>query len=397
MLDQDMTFTTQIYIRTNALPSLAGISKMSEPWLEYDLDQGMEPALMHMSGTKFLCAYRGDRDDCWACILTVNPADWSVSASGFLEYDTKQGVTPVLGKIDDTNFLCSYQGDRGDGFSCILYEWPAGSGTLEVGPKLEFDTADCMDPAMCKIVTKEDNRYFLCAYTASYEVRVIVLRAKIVPFVMMVLDTEPTGITFAGAFSPTPSLAKIDDTHYLCVYQGQNGGVHGGAVILTVNPADWTITPGTHFDFLGESASRLELAQIDGTHYLCTYETSNDGRATVLTVNPADWTITKNPGPDFFIDSMSTSTHALCQIDSTNFICAYPVLSTGGGSAVVLTVNTSDWSLSKNTLFVFEPTSCLTTSLGLVDTGHYLCAYRGVDTDGFAGILELGMGEAILP
>ncbi|MCP4259870.1 MAG: hypothetical protein GY774_20515, partial [Planctomycetes bacterium] len=395
-LDQDMAFSTQAYIRTNALPAPFGdISKISEPWMEYDTDQGMEPALVHMSGKKYLCAYRGDRDDGWACIITVNPADWSVSASGFLEYDTKQGVTPALGKIDDTNFLCAYQGDRGDGWACILYEWPAGSGILEAGPQIEFDTTDCMDPTMCKIITQGDDHYFLCAYAASYEVHVVVLNATIVP--LMKLDTPGTGASFTGAFSPTPALTKIDDTHYLCVYQDQSGGVHGGAVVLTVNnPVDGNINIGTHFNFFGESAGRLELAKIDNMHYLCIYEASNDGRATVLTVNPADWTVTKDPGPDFFIDLMSISTYAICQVDSTNFICAYPALSIGGGAAGVLTVNTGDWSISKGTPCTFEPTSCLTTAICQIDTGHYLCAYCGVDADGFVGVLELSSGS-ILP
>jgi hypothetical protein len=390
---QDMTFSTQAYIRTNALPAVGGsITKVSEPWLEFDIKQGMEPALVHMSGNKFLCAYRGDRDDGWACVLIVNPADWSVSAGEFFEYNVKSGITPTLVKISDSHALCAYQGDRGDGWARLFFEWPVGSGTFAAGVELEFDTADCIDPSMCNIITQGDDHYLLCAYAASYEVRTVVLKTRIND-IMMSLGAPGAVATFGAAFSPTPALAKIDDTHYLCVYQSQNGGIHGGAVVLTIdNPVSGDINVGTHFDFLGESAGRLELLKIDDTHYLCTYETSNDGRATVLTVNTSTWTVTKDPGPDFFIDLMSTSTHALCQIDSTSFLCAYPALSTGGGTAVVLTVNAGDFSISKGTPCTFESTSCLTTALCQIDAGHYLCAYRGVDGDGFVGVLELSGG-----
>jgi hypothetical protein len=397
-LDQDMNFTTQAYIRTNTLPAAGGdISKMSEPWLEFDLTAAVESALVHKSGTKFLCAYRGNRDDGFACFLTVNPADWSVSSGAPLEYDTKSGVQPALGKIDDGNFLCAYQGDRGDGFACILYEWPAGSGILEVGPKLEFDTADCMFPALSHIYTQGDDHYFLCVWTASNEARAIVLRATIIPFVMMQLATEGIGSTFPAAFVPRATLAKIDDTHYLCGYDGENGNAHPAAVVLTVNPADWSITPGTHFDFLGAVGDTLELGKVDDTHYLCSYWSDGDGLATVLTVNPADWTITKTPGPDLFIDLMGTINHPLCRIDNMNFLSAYPASETGGGRAVVLTVNTGDWSISKNTFLDFEPTNSVEPSLCQIDPAHYLCAYSGVDSDGFAGVLELGTGEGILP
>ncbi|MHC4625087.1 MAG: PilW family protein, partial [Planctomycetota bacterium] len=151
-VDQDMTFTTQAYIRTNALPAAGGgISKKSAPWPEFDPVTGQYPALAKISDTEYLCAYRGDGYDGWACIVTVNPADWSVSAATFLEYDTKDVQTPALAKIDDTHLLCAYVGDKTDGFACVLeYTGPA---TLSKRSSLEFYTADCSTPALCQIDT----------------------------------------------------------------------------------------------------------------------------------------------------------------------------------------------------------------------------------------------------
>ena len=385
-LGQDMTLATQAYIRSNTLPTAGGdITKMSDPWLEFDAVQGREPALVHMSGIKYLCVYRGDSDDGWACVLTVNPDDWSVTASGFLEYDTKQGITPVLAKIDETHFLCVYQGDRGDGWSHVLYE--TTPGVITDGPPKEFDTADCTTPALCQI----DTAHYLCTYAdmdTGYTVKSVVLTVDTGSWSI----SNGTSTTFSGSYSPAPTLVKIDDTHYLCAYEGQTGSVHGAAVVLTVNPADWTITPGAHFDFHGETADAMELVKIDNTHYLCTYWAgSNEGRATVLTVNPNDWTVTKDIGPDFFLDLLTTGNHQLSQIDSTNFLCAYPAFTTGG-TAVVLTVNTGDWSVSKKTPTTFESVSCQQPALSQIDAEHYLCAYVGPGSDGFAGVLELSAG-----
>ncbi len=203
-----------------------------------------------------------------------------------------------------------------------------------------------------------------------------------------------TSTSFTGSFYSDPTLARIDDTHYLCAYEGQTGSEHGAAVVLTVNPADWTITPGMHFDFYGEAAGAPELAKIDDTHYLCTYWAgSNEGRATVLTVDPAYWTVTKNLGPDFFLDSMTSTYHQLSRIDGTNFLCAYPALvAERRGSAVVLTVNTGDWSVSKKTPAAFESVTCSQPALCQIDAEHYLCAYAGPGSDGFAGVLELSAG-----
>ncbi|MFB0555161.1 MAG: PilW family protein, partial [Phycisphaerae bacterium] len=398
-LDQDMTFSTQAYIRTNALPAVGGnISKLSEPWLEFDPIMGMQPALVHMSGTKYLCAYRGDRDDGWACILTVNPADWSVSAAGFLEYDTKSGITPALAKIDDTHFLCAYQGFQGDGFACILYEWPAGSGTLKKGPELEFDPSSGFIPALCQIDIQGDTSHYLCTYADAEipaSVHALVLNVTIIPGVMMDLTSGPS-ITFASALATQTALAKIDDTHYLCAYAGKNGSNHGAAVVLTINTSDWTITTETHYDFDGEVAEVPALAKIDDTHYLCAYQypyPSYEGHAVVLTVNPADWSISKEPISGIVIDSVAKDCE-LCQIDDTNFLCAYRDTNYDG-VAVVLTVNTSDWTVSKGMPLMFGATPHPGPALCQIDAGHYLCAHCSLDIDGFTGVI--GLSGGIMP
>jgi len=50
---------------------------------------------------------------------------------------------------------------------------------------------------------------------------------------MMELSSGPS-ISFGGGLTPFPALAKIDDTHYLCAYEGETGSDHGAAVVLTV-------------------------------------------------------------------------------------------------------------------------------------------------------------------
>jgi competence protein ComGC len=392
-LDRDMTFTTQAYIRTNALPAVGGsISKLSEPWLEFDPIMGMQPALVHMSGTKYLCAYRGDRDDGWACILTVNPADWSVSAAGFLEYDTKSGVTPALARIDDTNCLCAYQGDRGDGWACIIYE--ASPGVPEVGPKVEFDTADCIHPALSKINTQGDTHNYLCAYfDTTSSVRMVVLNATVIPFVMMDLTSGPT-TSFTCDLVCDPDLVKIDDTHHLCAYRGSN--LRHWAVVLTVDPATWTVATETPFEVAPSLyAYEPTLAKIDDTHYLYAFHSNiSQGCAVVLTVNTSDWTITKDTAYEYYQFSDAAGSLELCQIDSTSFLCAY-----GGGwedgLATVLTVNTGDWSLSHGAPFTFESGTCAEPALCQIDASHYLCAYAGLDDVGYVGVL--GISGGIMP
>jgi len=390
-LGRDMTIATQAYIRTNALPAPGGgISKLSVPWTEFDIINGQEPVLVNMIGTKYLCTYRGDRDDGWACNLTVNTTDWSIVATSFLEFDTKSGITPSVAGIKDSHALCAYQGDKGDGFACIIFE--KIPGTLQRSVPLEFDTADCIYPVLSKIYTQGYDHHFLCVYfNNASSIRTLVLTASITDTVMQLTDGPTT--SFTCDLVCQPALIRIDDTHHLCAYRGSN--LRHWAVILTVNPSDWTVSTETPFEVTPSLyAYEPALARIDDTHYLYAL-TSNIGQGcvAVITINTSNWTITKDTAYDYYQFSEAASNIELCQIDSTSFLCAY----TGGGSglATIFTINPGDWSMSHTAPFTFETSFCSEPVLFKVDDTHYLCAYAGLDNDGYVGVL--GLSGGIMP
>jgi len=393
---QDKGFSTWAYLRTNYQDDDTGgegwtISKPYEPWLEFDAVAGMEPALVQMTATKYLCAYRGDKDDGYACILTVDANNWSVSASGFLEYDTKNGVAPALARINDSHSLCAYTGDKADGWACMLYEWPEGSGTLEVGPQLEFDPDIGDFPALCHIVTQGDDHYYLCAYAnTGTAVQALVLHARYVPYVLMNLTA---GLAFPFDVGGTsPALSKIDDTHYLCGYTGTYQD--GWSIVLTVDTVDWTVCGETLFGCTeGTYALEPDLAKIDDTYYLYVFSTNIwEGCALIITVHPEDWTLSKDHAYSHYVfDSVGAADLELCQIDSTNFLCAYygpPNV----GLVTVLTVDTGDLSMSHQPAFTFEPDVCANPALCKIDASHYLCAYEGSAGLGYVGVLEVSSG-----
>ena len=385
-LGQDMTIATKAYIRTNALPTTGGgINKLSEPWLEFNTVNGQEPALAHKSGTDFWCVYRGDRDDGYLRPMTVRTTDWGVDAFTTLEYDTKQGITPALEKIDETNFLCAYRGDRGKGWACILFQ----DSSLQRAADLEFDTSNCMYPTLSKIYTQGIEHYFLCVWFDNSFVRMCVLVFFIDPGVLMHSVQGPTS-SFTCDLVCQPALIRIDDTHHLCAYRGSN--LRHWAVVLTVNPADISVSEEIPFEVTPSIyAYEPALARIDDTHYLYAL-TSNIGLgcAVVLTVNTSDWTISKAMADDYYQFSDAAGSIDLCQINSTSFLCAYTAGS--NGLVTVLTVNTSDWSMSHAAPFTFETNACSEPELCKIDDTHYLCAYAGLDDDGYVGVLELSGG-----
>ena len=206
--------------------------------------------------------------------------------------------------------------------------------------------------------------------------------------------------TFSGpllsADCDTPALIQIDSTHYLCAYAGIFQ--RGMAVVLSVNPADWSISKGTPFEYDNPTGSSAALIQIDTSHYLCTYRGfEDDGWAVVLSVNTVTWEITKETPFEF--DTEYGDTSALALVDPNNYLCAYTSYTgeVNEGWAVMLTVNTGTWGIAKGIPFKFDNDNGVTPALEPVDPNNYLCVYDGTGNNGWSVILKPGFGSLMMP
>ena len=195
--------------------------------------------------------------------------------------------------------------------------------------------------------------------------------------------TEGTGHQYESR-GLSPALAKIDDTHFLCNYRGAQ--TDGWACVLTVNPADWTITSGSFIefdDFLGDYHS---VAKIDDNHYLCTYREGVDFQAFVMTVESGTYALT-NETPISISSQQANCRADIRQIDTNHFLCLYS-MNSGDHRAVILVVNTSDWSVSTTgDIFVdtIESTGNVYASLESFDSENFVCLYgstRNVPSSG---------------
>ncbi len=246
------------------------------------------------------------------------------------EYNSSKGQTPAVIQIDSNHYLVACRGGSNDAWAYILYVDPS-DWTVSVLDSVEFDNQQCQDP----------------------------------------------------------TLAQIDSTHYLCVYEGQSND--GWACVLEVDTDTWHLDDVSSTEYISSKAEEPSVIQIDSTHFLITVKgPGNDGWAGVLSVDPQDWSVDLESTYEF--DSSAGKWSALAQIDSTHYLCAY----TGSGNdgwATILTVNTGNWSISKADTFEYDTSNGRCPALIRVDSGHYLCTYRGSGNDGFAKIIKVNTGS----
>jgi len=190
-------------------------------------------------------------------------------------------------------------------------------------------------------------------------------------------------------------LARIDDTHYLCAYTGD--GDDGWAVVLIVDPDTWEVTKGTPLEYDPIKGKEASLARIDGTHFICVYQGNNDwAYATVLTVNTVSDTVVQESVSLIENESDVTAGKkpAIVKINNNRFLLAYEGKDQDG-FAVVLTVDSDTWEISIATPLEFDTVKGKEADLIQIDSGHYLCAYAGDGDDGWAVILSPGTQEVL--
>jgi hypothetical protein len=141
-----------------------------------------------------------------------------------------------------------------------------------------------------------------------------------------------------------------------------------------------TEEPSSEFEYDTFNGEEPAFSQIDATNYLCAYAGPGpDGYAVILTVDTGNWTISK--GTAFVFDSVSCERPALARIDAANYLCAYTGAQ-GDGWAVILTVNTVTKTINKGTPFEFDADNCEIPALSRIDSDNFLCAYTGKAVSG---------------
>ncbi len=200
--------------------------------------------------------------------------------------------------------------------------------------------------------------------------------------------TAVSSVVFDSNFGMFPSLSKIDDRHYLCAYSGLSR--KGQAVVLTVDTATWAINKESVFVFDTVRGDTPALSRIDDENHLCVYEGNfKKGVAVVLTVDTGTWNISKQIPATFEVTRCTSP--AVSRIDSQHYILAYAGPSYRG-QGVVLNVASFPWSISILSRFEFDSDVGLFPDLEKIEDDRYLCVYEGANSDAWTNVFTVDPG-----
>jgi len=353
------------------------------PNVAFEFDQGSFNSLVKINDTHYLNAY-GSGGGGSAVVLEVNLSGDSnvTNVSVPFEFDTNSDQYNSLVKINDTHYLNTYAGVDSDGFAVVLEVNLSGDFSVtNVSIPFEFDAIQGTYNSLVKI----NNTHYLNTYTGEdLDGYAVVLEVN------MSGDFSVTNVSipfeFDVANSNSHSLVKINNTHYLNTYAGES--LDGLAVVLEVNLSGNFNVTNVSVPFVFETVQAIynSMVKINDTHYLNTYSGSgNDGFAVVLEVNlSGDFSVTKPSSLEF--DTTQAFFNSLVKINDTYYLNTFAGTD-NDGFAVVLEINFTDFTLTKLSSFEFDTSQGSSNSLVKINNTHYLNAYQGTGDNALLAIV----------
>ena len=352
---------------------------------------GTHQSIAQINLTHYLVVYSNDTKG-YAQVLIVDD-NYSISSGNSYAFD-EIGKYNSLIKINSTHYLNTYQGYDNDGYAVVL---TVNLTDLSITNHTHYEF--CNENTYWNAIEQINTTHYINVFYDSVNETNYAVILKVNLTDLTVSAESKTEIddshTFGSAGGYFNTITKIDDTHFLLVYSApiSMGSGPGQAVVLTVNTTDWSVTVGNEHEWTGGVMyDCFALAQINKTHYLGTYCLGTDGYAKVLIVNESNWNVTSQPYHKF--SDLFVIDNSLEKISKSHYLNTYGTASASyfNGYATVLTVDSSDLSISSGTEYRFDSRQTKYNSLIKIDTFHYLNAYSTEnDNNGTAVTLELSL------
>ncbi len=372
-LGRDQTFTAQFNLETNGIvPEIDIVVGGSQ--FRFDSVSGQTPAVIQIDDAHYLCTYTGDGNDGYAVVLTVDVDAGTITRGTPYEFDSDNGVSTALSKIDGTHYLCTYTGYQSDGWAIILTV-NTGTWTITEESSFEFDDKEANMTALARI----DDEHHLCSYRDWWgNCQAVVLTVNKSPWTI----TKETPLQYAGGTEPT--LLWVKNSSYLCAYKGS--GV-GKVMILTVNTGAWTISSSASWTFSSSGGGWPTLCRLDDTYYLCAYTISaNTGWVRILEVNPS-MTVVSTVGSAFEFGPGQGKWPVLAEINDESSIIAWDGVG-DTGVAAVLSVDIPTGTVTINGSRFDYDIKGLAPALAHVKSRVYLGVYQSIGDTGWAALFD---------
>jgi hypothetical protein len=377
------------WIQTVKIASDGTITSSPLDTLLFDGSWGREPSIQHINGAIYAVAYRGPGNDGYVKTVEIfDNGTITQSVIDSLEFDTSNGYDPILIPVFGDIYAIAYWGDYNDGLLRTVRIANNGTITNQVVDASEYSHFDCWEP---RIIHVSGDIYALAfrGHNSDGFIRTIEIRSD-GSINNSIIDT----LEFDTDFGFEPHIIHASGDVYAVAYSGTNW--HG--YIKTVEIASNGSIKDSVLDTLEFDVSygvRPDLIHVTGDYYAIAY---------------------RGPGDDGFVKTVTIDTMGQISdsiINSLEFDASfglYPDIFHVNGSVYAIAYTGSDWDGFVKTITIdnigqitggvidsleFDNSYGIEFSVLNVNGTVFAIAYAGPGYDGFVKTVSIAANGTI--
>jgi len=182
----------------------------------------------------------------------------------------------------------------------------------------------------------------------------------------------------------------LDSTHVVVAFEDSGDSSNGKAIIGTLSAG--TITYGSEYQFDTSIDNEISVKKIDATHFVVAYYDGNNGMAVIGTVASGNEI---SYGTLYQFNAGSTKYTRVGVLDSTHIIITYSDNANSDYGAATIGVITSTDTITFGSEYNFNEAASDYNSLAVLDSTHFVVAYRDISTHGEAVVGVVSSGDEI--
>jgi len=272
--------------------------------------------------------------------------------------------------LDSTHFVVAYRDQTSDDHGKAVIGTIDSNYTISWGTIAEFNAYDTQFIDVAAL----DSTHFVVTYknnTAGDPSGVAIVGT-------VSGDTITYGAKnkFFTDFVSYTSVSALDSAHFVTTFREETGTFDGSARVGAVSGN--TITSyGAINNFATGSVGRNDVVSLDSTHFVVVYR----GSARVGLVSG---TTISSYGTAASFNTSGTDHHSVDMFDNTRFVVAYDDADSGGNPTVSIG-NVSGTTISSfGSESAIESSSSQYTSVGVLDSTHFVVVYQDSVYNGIA-------------
>jgi hypothetical protein len=351
--------------------------------LEFDIDSGAKPKLIHIAGNVYAVAYQGSDNDGWINTVTISDDGLTIALTGAsLEFDADYANDLCIIHIADDVYAIAYTGVDDDGWIKTVTISDDGLSLTLTGASLEFDTNTGNLPFIVHVVDS--------IYAIIYQGPVGAGWIKTVTISDDGLSLSLTGgslefDTILGAYA---DVIELDDNLYAIAYTGPDGDGWIKTVTISNDGLTVALTSGS-LEFDTDRGNFPNIIHISGNIYALIYRgTDYDGWIKTVTISNDGLTLALT-GASLEFDTVRANYPHVIHISGSIYAIAYQG---GVNEGWLKTVTISEDGLTitlTGSSLEFDADACNDPDLHFITGCIYAIAYAGGGGDGYIKTIDI--------